>query len=250
MARPKKQKQFEIDFKFPNRDRDLMFKDDGTDRYTVAEMLDYAALQTTNDYVQNFVKSLRDCHAKAGTITDNQKWHLYGMAAVYSPAYDEMNTNFFAWYDSRPDMQALYVECAPKMWWHYDREGHHHNVDVAREKGWLARPETWKMFQNVAYSGEGNKYRELNREVVYDVGDQVVLRRPFKGSYRYDPTYGVANIPFADDRVGMVMEHKENISRRSRGGKGSRLINVLWLQTGQQKEVPERTIKKYKAPKE
>ena len=101
------------------------------------------------------------------------------------------------------------------------------------------------MFERVAMGHEGSKYRELHRDVVYDVGDQVMLRRPFVGSYSHDPTYG-KGLPHDQDRVGMVVEHKEQISRKSRGGKGSRLINVLWITTGEQVAVPERIIKKYR----
>jgi hypothetical protein len=51
------------------------------------------------------------------------------------------------------------------------------------------------------------------------------------------------------DRIGMVVEHKEAISSKSRGGKGSRLINVLWMNIGEQKAVPERIIKKHRDKK-
>jgi len=50
----------------------------------------------------------------------------------------------------------------------------------------------------------------------------------------------------SEERIGMVVEHKDQISRKSRGGKGSRLINVLWITTGEQVAVPERVLKKYR----
>lgn len=248
MARTKKIKQFEIDFAFPHRDRDIMFNKDGTDKYTIEQLFEYAE-KSTNDYTVDFAKSVKSYKEKHGTITDSQKWSLLGMAAPFSPAFDEVDKDFFAWYDSRPDMQQLYEAVSGELWWYYDRDGKHYDRNHAENAGWLKRPNDHKMFYSVAYSGEGNKYRELNRDIIYDVGDQVVLRTPFKGSYRYDPTYG-RGIPHTDERVGMVVEHKDQITRRSRGGKGSRLINVLWLQTGEQKPLPERCIKKYKAPKQ
>jgi hypothetical protein len=52
-----------------------------------------------------------------------------------------------------------------------------------------------------------------------------------------------------EERIGMVVEHKDEISRRSRGGKGSRMINVLWINIGEQKAVPERILKKYREKK-
>ncbi len=48
----------------------------------------------------------------------------------------------------------------------------------------------------------------------------------------------------ATARIGTVVEHEEALDRKSRGGKGSRLINVLWLNNGETKAVPERVIKK------
>ena len=249
MARPKKIKQFEIDFAFPHRDRDIMFNKDGTDKYSIDQLFEYAG-KSTNDYTVDFVKSVGEYRAKHGTITDSQKWTLLGMASVYSPAFEEIDKDFFAWYDSREDMQKMYEACSDNVWWFYDRDGKHHDKNHAEKEGWLKRPLNYKMFYSIAYSGEGSRYRELNRDIVYDVGDQVVLRQPFKGSYRYDPTYGVAGINHTDERVGMVVEHKDQITRRSRGGKGSRLINVLWLQIGEQKLIPERCIKKYKTPKQ
>lgn len=249
MARPKKIKEFEIDFAFPHRDRELMYNKDGTEKYTIAEMLKWVADSCgANDYQKEFATSVSAHYNKNGAITPNQLWTLTNMAAPYSPAWDEVNKDFFVWYDSREDMRKMYEACSSNNWWFYDRQGQHHSREQAETFGWTKRPDSWKMFYNVAYSGEGSRYRELNREVIYDIGEQVVLRTPFKGSYRYDPTYG-HGVDAALDRVGMVVEHKEAITRRSRGGKGSRLINVLWLQTGQQKEIPERCIKKYKAPK-
>lgn len=250
MGRAKKVAEFEIDFKFPVRDRELLYNRDGTEKYDLATILGFFdAHPDCSDYARDFAKSIKEANAKNGGITPNQRSTLYNLASPLSPDWDDVNTRFFAWYDSREDMQAMYRECAIKFWWHYDRYGRHHSVEVAREKGWLDRPDNWRMFQTVAYSGEGSRYRELNRQVVYDVGDQVMLRTPFKGSYRYDPCYG-AGIPAADERIGMVVEHKDSISRKSRGGKGSRLINVLWLTNGEQKAVPERIIKKYRAPKQ
>lgn len=251
MARPKKKVEFEIDFKFPMRVRELLYKEDGTEKYDIPTIFSFfdAHPNIENQYVLDFVDSVKKYHATNGELTHNQLWTLYNYAGDYCPEWDDVNIRFFAWYDSRPDMQAMYRECAPKMWWHYDRWGNHHPQSEAKDKGWLDRPETWRMFHALANSGEACRYRELNREIVYDVGDQVVLRQPFKGSYRYDPTYG-KGIPQDEDRIGMVVEHKEDISRRSRGGKGSRLINVLWMQTGDTRAVPERTIKKYRTPKQ
>lgn len=245
MARPKRQKAFEIDFPFPKRERDIIFKEDGSSRYTIPQLIAFAA--NGNDYSKEFSKSVGEYYQTHGnTITSSQQWTLENLACRHSPEWDEMNKKFFEWYDSRPDMQKMYEAASPNQWWFYDRNGQHHNKNEAEANGWLTRPDNWQMFERTAYSHEGSKYRELNRDIVYDIGDQVVLRKPFVGSYRYDPCYGDSSL-YGIDRVGMVVEHKDDITRRSRGGKGSRLINVLWMQKGEQSQIPERCIKKYRS---
>lgn len=250
MARPKKKVEFEIDFKFPMRPRELLYKEDGTEKYDLPTIFSFFdAHPNASEYTRDFVESVKTYFTKNGQLSSNQHWTLYNMAGDICPDWDDLNARFFVWYDSRADMQAMYKDCAPHIWWFYDRYGQHHNPEHAVAQGWTDRPADWKMFKAVADSGEAHRYRELKREIIYDISDQVMLRDPFKGSYRYDPCYN-KGLTSSEDRIGMVVEHKEEITRRSRGGKGSRLINVLWLQTGDTIAVPERTIKKYRAPKE
>lgn len=250
MPRVKKVKEFEIDFRFPIRERDLMLNPDGTDKYDVPTLLAILGAQTDlTPYTSEFHNSVSKQFKDKGELSSNQIWTLTNIAAPYSPAFKELDDKFFAWFDSRPDMKQMYGAVFPKLWWIYDKNGNHHSQDAVSGKGWETRPETWKMFETVAHSAEGCRYREINREVVYDIGDQVVLREPFKNSWRHDPCYS-QGLPDNVDRVGMVIEHTENISRRSRGGKGTRLINVLWMNTGEKKVIPENKIKKYRAPKE
>lgn len=248
MARTKKVKDFEIDFKFPYRSRELLFNPDGTEKYDLDTIFSFFdAHPGINEHVKEFVASLKQIKTTNGAITHNQQYTLYNHAADLCPDWDALNLEFFAWYDGREDMQKMYRECSAQMWWHYDRYGQHHSKEDAAARGWLDRPDNWRMFYSLAYSSEASRYRELNRQIIYDIGDQVVLREPFKNSYRYDPCY--QTLPVEQDRIGMVVEHKDSISRKSRGGKGSRLINVLWLSNGDQKLIPERCIKKYRAPK-
>lgn len=244
MPRTKKVKPYEIDLVFPTRERDFLFDEQGKEKYTIPQLLEFAA-QGKGHYSADFVPSVKTYFETHGAITPSQKWTLENLAADFCPEWEAFNTKFFEWYDSRPDMQEMYTACSQNGWWFYDREGMHHNREQAEAKGWLARPLHWKMFARTAMGHEGSRYRELKRDVVYDVGDQVMLRKPFKGSHNYDPTYG-KGLSMDEERVGMVVEHKDAISRKSRGGKGSRLINVLWITTGEQKAVPERIIKKYR----
>jgi len=248
MARVKKATPaYEIDLSFPNRTREFLFNDDGTEKYTVMQLLDMAA-RGGGQYSKEFVPDVKERYLRDSFISSNQKWTLENLAADWSPEWDAFNDKFFVWYDSRPDMIDMYQHCAKSQWWFYDRDGAHHSREDAEKLGWVDRPLNWRMFQSIANGWEASKYRELHREVIYDVGDQVMLREPFKGSYRYDPCYG-KGLATNDDRIGMVVEHKDEINNRSRGGKGSRMINVLWITTGEQKAVPERIIKKYREKK-
>jgi hypothetical protein len=240
---------FEIDFKFPQRSREFLFREDGTDKYDVPTLLQYAS-NSQKEYTVNFVANVKEQYNRHGVITNNQKWTLENLAAEYVPEWDEINAKFFEWYDARPDMQELYQFSTKNQYWFYDRDGMHHSNDVAASKGWVERPISWRMFQSVANSWEAVRYRELKRDVVYDIGDMVQLRQPFVNNWRYDPMHSYGTTPPATTaRIGTVVELKEELHRKSRGGKGSRLINVLWLSTGNQTAVPERALKKMPKPK-
>jgi hypothetical protein len=90
------------------------------------------------------------------------------------------------------------------------------------------------------------QFREIKRPQVFAEGELVVLRDPFIRNYRYDPYYNGSTTPDAtNQRVGTVMANTEKINSRSRAGKGSRNINVLWIGTAEPKMIPERMIKSY-----
>jgi hypothetical protein len=241
-------KPYEIDFKFLRNKTDILFNEDGTERYTDRDLADAVLAQHVHlsAYDQEFIANVDGILKRGETMTDNQRWHLKREAAYFVPHYEEYTKKFFDWYDSRPDMQDMYASCTTNSWWFYDIHGNHKSKEEAAALGWDKRPNTVEAFERVANGWEGSKYRELKRDIVFDVGDQVVLRKPFVGTYRYDPIYYSQEADKTADRIGMVVQHKEEISRRSRGGKGSRMINVLWLNTGETKTIPERCIKKFR----
>lgn len=244
MARQKKAlARFEIDFKFPERTRDMLFKEDGTNLYTVEQLFEYASIRT-DDYSLNFLPSVQQYYKTHGSITSSQLWTLGNIAVFGSPVYLDFEQKFFAWYDSREDIQELYTEIAKISYWFYNKQGQHLSSQEAKDGGFHDRPDGWFMFDRIVSSWEGNRLRELKRDVVYDVGDLVVVRKPFVGSYLHDPCYGKVDVD--TDRIGTVAENTEKIYNRSRGGKGSRLINVIWINTGETKAVPERIIKKHR----
>lgn len=244
MARQKKaMDKYHIDFKFPERTRDLLLNEEGKYRYTIPEMIEYAS-QRNDSYAKDFCPSVKAYFEKNGELSSNQLWTLGNIAVYYTPAYLEVQNKFFEWYDSREDIRELYTNIANISYWFYDKQGQHMTNETAKSAGYMDRPDSWYMFDRIINSWEGNRYRELNRDVVYDVGDLVVVRKPFVGNYLHDPCYG--KVDTDTERVGTVAQHTENLYRRSRGGKGSRMINVIWINTGETKAVPERILKKHK----
>ena len=92
MPRTKKTKLYEIDLKFPSRSRDFLFKEDGSDRYTIPELLTFAA-QSKGAYSDDFVPSVKERFEKENFITSNQKWTLENLAADWCPEWDAFNAN-------------------------------------------------------------------------------------------------------------------------------------------------------------
>lgn len=242
MGRAKKPaEKYTMDFKLPNRSRALLFNDDGSERYTTAQLLQFAAKNPSN-YAKEFVPSVEKYFSEQGVISPQQDYTLQNLASDHCPEWDRLNKEFLAWYATRPDIQEVYSHAAPdQYWWPSDEGDGYISSDEAKAKGWHDTPPNWNVFSRVWYGWQAAKYRELNREIIYDIGDMVQLRTPHVGSWRHDPIYAQDK---AVARIGTVVEHDANIDRKSRGGKGSRLINVLWLNSGEAKAVPERVIKK------
>lgn len=242
MGRAKKEaEKYTMDFKLPFRSRELLFKEDNNPRYTTVELLEFAS-KNASAYALEFVPSVKEYFAKNGALSQHQEYTLANLAADHSPACEELNREFLAWYATRPDIQEVYQNAAAGQYWWYDPDnGNHLSGEEAKARGWLNTPPNWIAFQRVWNGWGAHKYRELNRDIVYDIGDMVQLRTPHVGSWNHDPIYAQDR---ATARIGTVVEHDGNIDRKSRGGKGSRLINVLWLNTGETKAVPERVIKK------
>jgi hypothetical protein len=253
MARQKKVKPYEIDFKFPRRDIQLIEDGNGGWKYTPDELLAfyYAANPDTENGNWSFANSVTEHKKEKGAFSPSQEQSIRWRFSRYSPAAKEFNDKFFSWYDSRPDMQEAYVETAKEAYWFYDYDGQYKNQEAAEAAGWLNRPLNWSMFSGTMSSRNGRKFLEMKREVVYDVGDMVQLRKPYEGRYQHDPLYSSADKDARSrPRIGTILNHQDNIDYRSRGGKGSRLLNVLWLCNGEQRQIPERTIKKLPKSKE
>jgi hypothetical protein len=246
MARQKKVKPYEIDFKFPYNVYELVRDENGEFKYDTATLLSFyfSSNPPESSAHINFADSLTEWKNEGKEYTGSQISSARYRFSRNTPEYADFDKKFFDWYDSRPDIQEVYAESAASMWWFYDDEGGHVARDDAETRGWTKRPSGWRMFENCMGSREGRKVLELKREIKFDVGDMVQLRTPFENGWKYDPIYHGSKEERASPRIGTILSHKNDIDYRSRGGKGSRLLNVLWLSSGRNVMVPERILKK------
>ena len=187
---------------------------------------------------------------RKNTLSDSQRLYLLRLCRKNSPEYVMYTNNFFAWYNARPDMSELYQYGITQAWylqhpvtgdWTYK------DNDKDWDKAWDTAPATPDMFWRVVSDYNTRRFREVSRDPVYNEGDLVTLRAPFIGRWGYDPYVGTnpdgSTPDAATPRVGTVMQLTTEINRNSRGGKGSRNINILWLGTTEIKPVPERVVK-------
>jgi len=176
------------------------------------------------------------------------------------PVIVEHHAKFVEWYDANPVAQEVYTHCAKSAYSFRDTNnkyvnGHRYSyggIDTVEKdieklrEAYRAHPLNAFNFEVHAYSQEGRQYAESHREQKFQEGDIVVLRAPFVGNHRYDPHYRNAEMKPEDLRYGTVMlADTDKFNYRSRGGKGSRLINVMWMGTEDAETValPERCLK-------
>ena len=176
------------------------------------------------------------------------------------PVIEVFNTKFVEWYDGNTVAQELYKHVAKKAWSFRDKYDKYVNcnynsyygqkpaikAEAEQVEKYRDHPCNVLNFAQVASSQEGRQYAETNREQKYAEGDIVVLRAPFVGNHRYDPHWRNSEMKAEDLRYGTVMlADTSKFNYRSRGGKGSRLINVMWMGTESVEtvEVPERCLK-------
>lgn len=234
---------YEVDFKFPHHPEELVRDGEGKPLMSDDAMLTLLAIRE-DSYSVSFRDSVSQFKQTHGNITDSQRNTLLSLIAGISPQSNELDTKFFAWYDSREDIKEMYKAVASKTWYMYDRNGQYMNGHRAKDNGYYDRPEGWRMFSLMLHQRPIREWIELHRPLVYDIGDMVVLRDKFVGMWRKDPCYSKVDNTLT--RIGTVVEFKDSVHHRSRAGKGSRLVNVLWVNTGETVAVAENTIKRHK----
>jgi hypothetical protein len=201
-----------------------------------------AAGEYVGSYSAGYINALKT----TPNLKDNEwcvKWakrFLFQYDHAYRAAYD---AKFAAWYASHEGAQEVYKAVAPNKWWWTNLDGSSSPLHEAKEQGRFDAPASYVDFTAVIESTEGRTYIETNREQVFEVGDLVVLRTPFVGSYDYDPHYRNETMTRADKRYGTVMEEGTGDIAGRWASKGSRAISVLWFGKSEVVTMPEKVLK-------
>ena len=203
-----------------------------------------------NKEVDYWVRHNIDFAEKVGNFDNLREWQVTGMI---SPLYRdpksqyriEVDKKFFAWYDNHEGAQEVYKAVTKEAYCYYKPDDSYEYDLKNAPEGWRDRPECAYQFAKYVGTHEGRTYIEKNREQKFEEGDLVVLRKPFVGNYDYDPHYRNDTMKPDDLRYGTVMAaNTGEIHHHSRGGKGSRNINVMWFgKGGNIVAVPERVLK-------
>ena len=233
--------KYEFDFK--------MFEMSSLNSYTLPEVVrcaeDYQKSGAT--YASHIVNDMLAQYKTKNTLSDSQRNYLLSIIRYQTPEYLKYEQDFFSWFDSRPDIQEIYkfglssgyAYVQDPLTAEYVSKGSEH-----WNKDWETRPANSRMFWRVTNDWNVRKFKEINRDTVFEEGDLIVLRKPNVGNWRYDPYYDGRNTPDKlTERIGTVMQMTDDVHRRSRAGKGSRQINVLWIGQSEIKGVPERILK-------
>ena len=235
--------QYEIDFK--HFDVGILRKLPTADLVAlgVQKNANRQAAGATYDYT---TKSMVDSYNLKGSLTPNQHDYLARLVMDESTQYKQYEQDLLAWYDSRDDIKEIYQYGMKNTYQYIQRPDHSwvYKDGDGWDAAWEERPADAHMFWRVMGDWNVKKFKEVKRESVFEEGDLIVLRKPHVGNWRYDPYYDGANTPDKlTDRIGTVMQMTEDVHRHSRAGKGSRLVNVLWIGSSDIKGVPERIIK-------
>lgn len=237
--------KYEFDFKPFNVSDDLKHYDKAA---TIAAAEVVIANSKDASTMMNTIKSIVHTFKTTGGMSDSQYNYLLRLIHDELPEYLAYEGKFFAWYDSRPDIQEIYkyaMNCESYTYVNHPVTGEYVSKrGEGWDTSWETRPGSAQMFWRKTSDWNVRKFMEVNRDTVFEEGDLVVLRKTQVGNWRYDPYYdGSATPDKTHDRIGTVMQMTDEVHRRSRAGKGSRQINVLWVGQSEMKGVPERILK-------
>jgi len=166
----------------------------------------------------------------------------------------EYNKFILSWFNGHEGAQETYKAVAHTRWyWNKDNfrdDSSYTNYGDSilqgqelADSGALLQPRDYIDVANILTCREARQHVEKNREQVFVEGDLVVLRKPFVGSYSYDPCWRDENKSRDEPRYGTVMEQGTGTLLSWRGAKGSRQVSVMWFGEDEISEVPEKIIK-------
>lgn len=183
----------------------------------------------------------------SGELNDNNfisivgEWRYKRMCNIIfrlTPTFKRINEAFMEEYNRREDLQELYRETVKNNNWMYDQ--HENCVQTDASHPFKTTPETFAMFQWVASQHTARSMVETAREVPFQEGDLVALRKPAVDSdadpYRVTRWSTAAHegktTPGPDvPRIGTVIAITDQLSQSWRPVKGSKVLKILWMGT-------------------
>lgn len=221
------------------------------ERHTLSKTTYYSS------YVQKFENGVYDDNNFLTVVHKRYYRDMCDYAFPMSEKFKKINDQFMAEFDSREDLQEIYVSAMESNYHCYKVfEGFTtlEATDPLRQ-----RPETYMMFRDaVSRSEETRKKIELARPTPYMEGDLVVLRDTSVDNADYDPLWVSRYNSYQTNqttpdksvkRIGTVISVTEKISNW-RASKGSKTIKVMWvgIKDGEIFDVPEKHIKFMERP--
>lgn len=166
---------------------------------------------------------------------------VYGLIQRYDAVSNtKLNEMFFDWYAKNEHFIPVYQSCKNNRWISYEFNGKTYNAAEGAANGWDLRPPNFQSFCAALRQSEALRYMELNRELNFEEGDIVFLRKPYSGNWHYDP---YPENDRNETRFGTVLSLTEE-TKGWRSRKGSRYISVLWMGSpNQKKQVPVKCLK-------
>lgn len=161
---------------------------------------------------------------------------LMNTAIAKTPESNAVNEAFKKWLNRRSGVKAAYVAYMEVK-----------NKPVPSEITYLD-------LSAVVSNWDFKQHLETSRPIVFEIGSLVCLRKNYHGTYRHDPYYycrtNAFDVPKDQmPRMGIVSEITDRCANRSRYGKGSRLLKVMWSATGETTSISENKLivaEKYK----
>lgn len=233
--------KYEIDFK--QFDVEVLKKKPTTYLVETGKEMVAANPDTVNPVIKDMVKQ----YEQKNTLSDGQINYLASLVKRATPEWAQHEQELLAWYDARPDVQEIWQYAMSQPYVYVLDAGCGRYVSKGQpgwDVAWETRPRDSDMFWRQINDWNVKRFRIIKADSAFEEGDLVELRKPFLQDWRYDPLYdGSRTPPPTDMRLGTVMQMTEEVHRRSRAGKGSRLVNVLWMGKTEIEGVPERIIK-------